>query len=238
MRYTDPELVSRLAAEYVLGTLTGSARARFRALSAEREDIRRQVEAWEQRLGDLVAGVAEVPPPPVAWQSIAARVAPIAAVQEERGILERLGFWRRLAATACAACALVLAVWLWPGSRSTPPENDYVVLVRDDTQRAIWVINTLAGLAELEVTAAASMDVPAGKSCYLWVKPETPDRFYALGLLPESGSSRIPVRDELREFLPGRLVVSMEDASAPIPAEPASPMEMSSEWCRSIERRF
>jgi anti-sigma-K factor RskA len=238
MRYNDSELVSQLASEYVLGTLMGPARARFETLLEERADFREQTEHWERRLGEMLDGVVEVPPPPSAWETIAARVAPIAAVQQERGILERLGWWQRVAATACATLVIMVAVALWPRPPDSHTDSGYVVLVRDDAQRAVWVINTLPDLAELEVTAAAPLKVPLGKSCYLWVRPESSDQLFVLGLLPESGATRIQVPDELRQFLPGQLLVSMEDANAAQPVTPTDPMNMRSEWTRSLKGEF
>lgn len=235
MRYSDSELVNQLAAEYVLGTLNGPARARFETLLHERKDFREQTEDWERRLGFLLERVVEVPPPPPAWETIAARIAPIAVVQQERGVLERLGWWQRVAATACAALVVMVAVFLWPRPPVDGAETGYVVLLRDDTQRAVWVINTLPDLAELEITTAAPLDVPPGKSCYLWVRPESSDQLFVLGLLPESGATRIQVRDELRQFLPGQLIVSMEDANGAQPIIPTDPMDMDTEWTRSLK---
>ncbi|MFT6888245.1 MAG: anti-sigma-K factor RskA [Halioglobus sp.] len=39
MNYRDPALIEQLASEYVLGTLTSQARARFQRLARERADI-------------------------------------------------------------------------------------------------------------------------------------------------------------------------------------------------------
>ena len=233
MKYANSELVSQLAAEYVLGTLRGPARARFESLLKEREDFRQQIEYWEQRLGLLLEKVGEIPPPPTAWERISARVAPIATVQKERGMVERLGFWKRVAGTAVAALVIMIGVVLWPGSQN-PSDAGYVVLLHDDSQGAVWVINALPDLAELDITAAASPEVPAGKSCYLWVRPKASDRLFALGLLPESGSSQIRVRDELRPFLPGDLLVSMEDTGATPPEAPTEPMDLRAQWTRAL----
>ena len=119
MRYTNPELVSQLAAEYVMGTLHGPARARLESLLEEREDFRQQIDDWERRLGHLLERVVEIPPPPAAWEAISVRVAPIATVQQNRSILERLGFWKRVAGAAFAALAIMVGVVLWPGPQST-----------------------------------------------------------------------------------------------------------------------
>lgn len=75
MRYRDkPALQDRLAAEYVLGTLRGRARARFQAWLRQDAALRRTVAEWEGRLAPLAAGVAEVAPPRRVWDAIEARI--------------------------------------------------------------------------------------------------------------------------------------------------------------------
>jgi anti-sigma-K factor RskA len=76
MRYSSPELVERLAAEYVLGSLHGGARRRFVKLMAERADIRLSVWLWQSRLSPLAESVAPVSPPAQVWQGISQRTLP------------------------------------------------------------------------------------------------------------------------------------------------------------------
>jgi anti-sigma-K factor RskA len=73
MRYSCPELIERLAAEYALGTLHGGARRRFVRLLADRADVRMAVSAWEARLAPLARSVSPVQPKAQVWQAIAAQ---------------------------------------------------------------------------------------------------------------------------------------------------------------------
>jgi anti-sigma-K factor RskA len=57
MNYNRPELLDRLAAEYVLGTLRGRALGRFERLVRELPAARAAVQAWEQRLATLATSV-------------------------------------------------------------------------------------------------------------------------------------------------------------------------------------
>ena len=62
MRYRNkPELQQRLAAEYVLGTLRGRARARFQEWLRRDAALRRVVEAWEARHFPRLAQVHRYP---------------------------------------------------------------------------------------------------------------------------------------------------------------------------------
>jgi len=74
MRYDQPELRDRLAAEYVLGTLHGRARERFRHLLRYDPALRARVAAWEARLAPLADTIPAREPSPTAWAGIAARL--------------------------------------------------------------------------------------------------------------------------------------------------------------------
>jgi anti-sigma-K factor RskA len=65
-RYANPELRDRLAAEFVLGTLRGRARARFQSLMRYDPALREAVAFWEARLTPL-ATAAGVPAGSPAW---------------------------------------------------------------------------------------------------------------------------------------------------------------------------
>ncbi len=73
MNYDRPDLLDRLAAEYVLGTLRGRARRRFNQLQRELPAARDAVAAWEARLNPLSSVVPATAPPGRVWDAIAAR---------------------------------------------------------------------------------------------------------------------------------------------------------------------
>ncbi len=76
MRYSNPQLIERLAAEYVLGTLHGGARRRFERLLADRFDVRLAVTVWEKRLTPLANSIAPVKPPAHVWRAISIQTLP------------------------------------------------------------------------------------------------------------------------------------------------------------------
>lgn len=79
MRYSSPELIDRLAADYALGTLHGGARRRFERLLADRADVRMAVNAWQEHLASLSSSIPSVKAPAYVWAEIARRTAPDAA---------------------------------------------------------------------------------------------------------------------------------------------------------------
>ena len=72
MNYDRLELLNRLAAEYVLGTLRGGARRRFVNLQKENARARRIVIAWQERLHPLALALTAVEPRTQVWASIEA----------------------------------------------------------------------------------------------------------------------------------------------------------------------
>jgi len=74
MRYDQPRLRDKLAAEYVLGTMTGRVRARFQRLFRYDATLRRDVTAWETRLAPLADLTSAVNPPARVWRAITARI--------------------------------------------------------------------------------------------------------------------------------------------------------------------
>jgi anti-sigma-K factor RskA len=96
--YRNPELRDRLAAEYVLGTLTGQARSRFQSLMRYDRDLRQVVAAWEARLVPLALAVPEIAPPARVWRALEQRI----RGQRSSRWGEGVGFWRALAVTSTA----------------------------------------------------------------------------------------------------------------------------------------
>jgi len=107
MRYDEPTLISLLAGEYVLGTLTGRARRRFDRLLAGRADARSAVAEWEGRLAFLNLSVRPVAPSARVWARIAEQLGFAAAPRS--GFWQSAGLWRALAA-ALAIVAVALGL--------------------------------------------------------------------------------------------------------------------------------
>ena len=76
MNYRRPELCDRLAAEYVLGTLHGRARARLQQLLRDDLLLQARVAFWEHKLLPMAAPLWAAAPSAKVWRAIAARVAP------------------------------------------------------------------------------------------------------------------------------------------------------------------
>lgn len=76
MNLDRPDLADRLAAEYVLGTLHGGARRRFRQQLARSRVLQDAVKRWERQLTPAAARLDGPAPAERVWRAIEARISP------------------------------------------------------------------------------------------------------------------------------------------------------------------
>ena len=241
MRYRNkPELQDRLAAEYVLGTLRGRARARFQAWLREDAALRRAVAAWESRLAPMAAGVAEVRPPRRVWAAIQSRIGSRAAAQP--GVWESLAFWRNwgLVATGCAAALAAGIALRAPQTIEVPVvrtvevplkgmQPSYVALLHatQGTDKLVFLAYAGRQSDELWVKKVSLGDAPPDHGYELWGLPAKPGEApKSLGMLPqdEKGTIKLAaVADQSLKDFPA-LAISIEPASGSKTGLPTGPV--------------
>jgi anti-sigma-K factor RskA len=140
-----PELRERLAAEYVLGTLRGRARARLQRWLRDDAELAREVARWEARLAPMAGAVAPVSPSARVWQQIENR---LGSPKKTFSLWKALGLMASGAAAALVAVALLLPL-LQPGSAayiavlSDPKTNQPVLVATADAKGTVLRVNTL-----------------------------------------------------------------------------------------------
>ena len=112
MNYDRPELLDRLAAEYVFGTLTGGARRRFERLQRTLPGAVSPCGEWEARLMPLSAPVPPVMPSPLVWNAIDRRTGGAAPVRTRSW----WSWWQPAAALAFGVVATLGLVRMYPTS--------------------------------------------------------------------------------------------------------------------------
>src|SRR5829696_773899 len=118
MKHDNPRMIDALAAEYVLGTLSGRARRRFERWRSTEWHVERRVQAWEERLSGLALRLPPMRPSPHVWSQIERRIGAAGAPGSRTQVPpQRRAPWGALAA---AAVIFAVAVGMFLTMRSTP----------------------------------------------------------------------------------------------------------------------
>jgi anti-sigma-K factor RskA len=220
MRYSNPELLKRLAAEYVVGTLQGRARRRFERLMVESHHVRAAVWHWEQRLVPLAQASGSVQPSAKVWREVLRRTG---AREARTPWHERLGLWRALTLAATAA-ALVLAVL----PRIAPvPEPQYVAVFSNQQAQPLWIVSIDTERDRFSIRPVNATVPAANQSYELWVLPAGGAAPQSMGLLPTGAA---PIERALPASLQSQLAnaqglaISVEPAGGSPSGAPTGPV--------------
>ena len=155
------ELPDRLAAEYVLGTLTGGARRRFDALLPAHPTLRDAVAGWEKRLLPMALKAEPVLPAAAVWTSIESKLGWTAAKPASS---LRVRFWQTF-----AALATVAAVVLGTRTPTLPPTEAPMIVVLHATKGSETLV---AGLSpdrqQLTIQPLQKVSLTSDQSLELW----------------------------------------------------------------------
>jgi anti-sigma-K factor RskA len=174
---TNFEFVDRLAAEYVLGTLRGSARLRLERWRGTSPLVEERCRFWEEGLMSLLLALRPVQPPAHVWQGIRARLNLVAQPRGSRAPLFAL-------AAGVVAVAILGALVYW--RILAPAAPGQVATISAPSGPVLWQIEVYGKAGEtfrLRVHAGVLAAPPAGRDYELWALPKggTP---VSLGLLP------------------------------------------------------
>jgi len=214
MNYRDPELIEKLAAEYVLGTLNGAARRRFEALRREREDIDKEVSYWEESLSAWALNLEPVTPPERAWKQI---------IRQINGPTTKSSFQRPWLAVAASILLVGFIGMFMLRPEPIPPEPtaEQFAVIQDEENAPLWRVQLIGD--SLDVRHIAAEEPGADEDYELWLL--TDDGPVSIGLLPERGERRLDLPEELLRQLRagGNIAVSVEPEGGspePVPTGP------------------
>jgi anti-sigma-K factor RskA len=216
VKSANRELVDRLAAEYVLGTLRGRARRRFERWLVSPQ-VGSLVKAWEERLAGLEQPLKPVAPPASVWRGIETRL----ALRKSATALR----WAAIAA-ALALFALVAVFTLRdPGGDVAPvPQlaSTQRALLQADPRTIYWRVEVLGDSQELSLHVNLVHELPPGKSHELWALPEG-GAPVSLGLLPHTGEHKRVLTAAQRDALSRskQIAVSLEAEGGSTTGAPA-----------------
>ncbi len=231
MNYLQPELLERLAADYVLGTMPVRARRRFEKLVLDSATARRALRAAEEQLLPFASQLPEKQPALRVWQAIEGRVQPVAqqpaaqqaaarqaatgrqALSPVAGWWQSLAFWRGGALVAMglfmALGVIQFAPRLLPGAPAPTAgmgglAQSYVAVLSDGSQSPAFLVSAQRHQRDVHIKVLRPQDVPAGKVLRLWALAANGEP-KALGDLPVKDKGRL------------ELVASAEDVLSKIP---------------------
>jgi len=215
MRYDNPELIDRLAAEHVLGTLRGAARRRFERVCGASDGARRAVYRWEDDWAVLSLRLGSVAPSARVWANVNARLfgsAPRAS---------RWRAWQLAAAGSLVALTLIVGV-IYRAQHA--PLQTLAVLGRDSAH-PLWRIERAKELASLTIRVVGPIEPLAGKAYELWALPKG-GAPVSLGLLPAGGTDQRTLSAAQRAALAAadKVAVSVEPPGGSPTGSPTGPV--------------
>ncbi|MFK3864733.1 anti-sigma factor [Pseudoalteromonas rhizosphaerae] len=184
MNYDNQKLIDMLAAEYVLGTLKGSARKRFQRLMLSSNRVREATWMWEQHLNNLASSIKSVPPDSHVWEVISQRIDPQQAVVPNNVIQPKTSIWQAWSLIATAA-SIVLALIIWQPQTPVGQNTQQIALFKDASEKPLWFIDI--NEQGLSIKASDKLTARTDKDYELWMILKGQDAPISLGLLPKDG---------------------------------------------------
>ena len=236
MKIQDSKLKQMLAAEYVLGTLRGAARARFQRLLGQRGDLRSEVRYWESRLASLQAGFQPEAPRAVIWAEIDRRInASTVTTLPTSSARGAVTFWRTWSAVATAA-SVVLTFALYRQSNLPPPAPQivrvevpvaqplpFVAMLHPAGGEAKWMVSVSPERKLIKVSATGGYALPSSECLELWVIGED-GKPSSLGVLPMDGEGQMQMPRGINMPARPTLAVSKEPMGGSPTGLPTGPV--------------
>jgi anti-sigma-K factor RskA len=219
MNYENPELLDRVAGDYVLGTLRGAPRRRFERLCATSTAASEAMHRWEDDFSELSRTLTPVEPSASVWLQISRRLS-IASGVTSRGP-RRWRRWSLAAAASLIAIGLVVALLM---QARHPPLQTIAVLGRDAAQ-PLWRIERTQELTALTIEVVGSVHAAKDSAFELWALPRGGSPV-SLGILPVSGTTQRMLTAAQRAALlaADKIAVSVEPSGGSPTGSPTGPI--------------
>jgi len=167
MRKLSRDLAHALAAEYVVGTLRGRARARFESIARSDRDVAAIVRRWEDAMTPLAERVAPVDPPARVWRGIESRIAP--RQRAHGGLWASVLFWRNLGIASTGLAVVLLAAVLTLGRPQPHDPMMVAVLSAPDAGPRAVVMLDAPDVMRVRIVKPWAM---GNQSLELWALPQ------------------------------------------------------------------
>jgi anti-sigma-K factor RskA len=228
MRFADENLREKLAAEYVLGTMSARARRRFEFHLRSNPQLRRAVSQWEARLAPLADAMPAIEPPARVWQAIKARLQ--IGRPARPGFWESLSFWR-VSSFASGLLALALIILVAAPKPDTPVDAGRMVVVMNDlvtrkpAMTATWEPGQ-RGSRSLRIRVIGHAEMAPDTAWELWMLPGGDQQPVSLGLITTHETQVVKIPQALAARLDASqgLAMSVEPAGGSPTGRPTGPV--------------
>ncbi len=228
MRFADETLRDKLAAEFVLGTMSARARRRFEIHLRSNPQLRRAVAQWENRLAPLADALPAIEPPARVWQAIKVRIKIGGVVRS--GFWQSLSFWR-VSSFASALLALALIVFIAAPKPEAPLNAGRMVVVMKDlatnkpAMAASWEPGQRGGRA-LRIRVMGHAEMAPNTAWELWLLPGGDQKPVSLGLITTHETQVVKILEALAAKLDAAqgLAMSVEPAGGSPTGLPTGPV--------------
>lgn len=189
-RYQHPDVVEHLSSNYVLGTLSESARKRLEALRLNSDFalLNQRIAFWEQKMSPLNEKVPELAPKDDTWKRIQAQLNHVPATQKQpwyKWFDLRFYQW----ATACSVLLIALFSFISIQQPTHQGALSYVAVLADENQQPQVVAATYGETQMLMLDIIDLPSVSSEETLELWVTSKTDKQARSLGEIPTDVAS-------------------------------------------------
>ncbi|MDO6426700.1 anti-sigma factor [Thalassotalea sp. 1_MG-2023] len=212
MNYTQSELLSSLASEYVLGTLRGSARNRFESLKVKDARIQEAVQYWESQLNVMATSIKPIEPPASVWKKIELSLgftnelstSPVPS--EVRKQPSANSGWKAISGLAIAA-SFILSIMFYQYTNDFKSPKSVAVFANAD-QQTLWSVDVREN--NLFIRSTQNLPKRPTNDYELWIVPASGSAPISLGLLKQEGTFTLPKPEVFDDVEIAALAVSIE----------------------------
>ncbi|MEL7296551.1 MAG: anti-sigma factor [Pseudomonadota bacterium] len=209
MNLQNPDMLDRLASDYVLGTMPRLARRRFTRLLATDMVARRAVQDWERRLAALSADVPPQAPPDYLWSRIEAALDDLDGPRIGR--VTPTSRWTGWLAAMFAFAALTLG-WLYWQQDEIVEAPAFTSILQDAEKTPTFIVDALRDAQALRIRAFTPATIAQDQTYELWLVPASGDAPVSLGLLGQGDVGQLTLSEAALAALEegGVLAISIE----------------------------
>ena len=226
MKMQSPELRDALAAEYVLGTLRGLARARFERWLKDDVKLQDDVALWEGLLQGFNESIKPVSAPPRLWTALERRLGFVEQDQKAHSPVVAAGLrWWRGAGISFAIAAMLVAVLVFrPSPELDSFQPDMQIALQNKQARTVWQLQADTHSNTLIATAIRPIQLPDDRSLELWLIPKSGGAPVSLGLMPTGMDNKLVITAEVALGEAAAFAVSLEPTGGSPTGGPTGPV--------------